>query len=214
MQLTFDNGSEVELQNRIARSWRAFYKYRDLLCCRAAPWKNRLSLLNTVVRTSLFWCSGSWNLTRRQVSKLRGVQQHMQQKMLCLKRAPQEEQRNFMARLNSKIKLLNHCHQFQSWERWYYRSVLGWAGHVSRIRQYNEPRLTNQVLQFKSWACIQQVAAANLGNQLHGRRLHTWRWEQKIYNLFPGEDWQTKAQDKADWHQQLEQMISQSCRTR
>ena len=37
---------------------------------------------------------------------------------------------------------------------------------------------------------------------------------KKESNLFPGEDWQTKAQDKADWHQQLEKIISQSCQTR
>ena len=85
-QVCFDNCFEVELQNRISRAWRAFYKFADLLCCQAAPWKNRLQLLSLLVGHSLFWCSGSWNLTARQVSKVRGLQQDILHKMVRLKR--------------------------------------------------------------------------------------------------------------------------------
>ena len=81
VKITFDNCFETELQNRISRAWRAFYKHKHLLCCRAAPISSRFRLLCSVVCPALFWCAGSWNLTARQVSKLRGVQQSMLEKL-------------------------------------------------------------------------------------------------------------------------------------
>ena len=68
VQITFDNGFAMELKERFARAWRAFYANSDLLCCRSAPIDKRLRLLEAIVMHSLFWCSSSWNLTARQCS--------------------------------------------------------------------------------------------------------------------------------------------------
>ena len=125
--LGFDNCFEIELENRMARAWRAFFKYKHLLCCRCAPLMGRLRLLDNLVSSSLFWCSASWNLTQRQSSKLRGLQLDMLHKMLTLKRGSDEEQSVFMLRLNSKSKHLKILHKVQDWDKRYYFSRF-WLG--------------------------------------------------------------------------------------
>ena len=212
VQLTFDNCFEVELQNRMARAWRAFYKYVDLLCCHDAPLSSRLSLLSTLVSTSLFWCCGSWNLTARQVSKLKGMQQQMLHKMVALRRHDGESQTLFMARFHSKIKTLKALHCFEDWDRLFHGRVFKWAGHIARMAQYDPGRLTSRVLQFKCWKWITKVAQSNGGNQLHGKRLRIWRWERPLYKHSP--NWQEEAQDKSVWYQQLESMVSRRCQSR
>ena len=211
VQVTFDNSFESELQIRISRSWRAFYKYKHLLCHRDSPLKDRLSLLCSLVSNSLFWCAGSWNLTKRQASKLRGLQLSMLQKMITLKRFPAESDESFMSRLNSKIKHLRIFHKLDAWDKQYYKIMFQWAGHVSRMASYHEHRLTHRVLQHKSWKWIQRVAGENFGNQLHCRKLKVWRWEAPLYKFFGNESWHDAALDKASWHSKLEEMVSWRC---
>lgn len=214
VQLTFDNCFEVELQIRIGRAWRACHKYAHLLCCQRAPLGNRSQLLQSLVPTTLFWCSGSWNLTAKQVSKLRGVQQDMLQKMVTLSRRPHEETADYMYRLRHKIMHLKVRHSFIDWDRRVYSSMFSWTGHVTRTRQYDPCRITYRMLQHKSWEWIQTVARANGGNQLHGRRLKVWRWEAPMCKFFKKVSWQEVAQSKESWNQQLETMIDWKCRRR
>ena len=85
-KVTFDSSDDVELHNRFDRAWRAFYKFTALLCCQTALLGERFRLLDTLVASTLFWCSGSWNLTLKQMSKLLGIQQKMLQKMIPAKK--------------------------------------------------------------------------------------------------------------------------------
>ena len=83
-----------------------------------------------------------------------------------------------------------------------------WAGHVARMVQYDARRLTYKLLQYKSWDWIQNISKENGGSQLHGRRLHVWRWEWPVCKFFGKQSWQAAAQDKTSWNQQLENMIN------
>ena len=213
-QIGFDNVFEAELNNRIARTWRAFYKYKDILCCRAAAWKDRFQLLSSLVANSLFWCAGSWNLTARQVSKLGGLQQSILHKMVALRRRPEEDDETFMIRLNSKIKRLKQSHSFEEWPRTYHRKVFKWAGHVARMASYDPQRTTHRILQHKCWQWIRRVASSNNGNQLHGRRLRVWRWEAPFYRYHKDESWQQIAQDRGSWDQHLDDFVDMRCRRR
>ena len=165
----------------------------------------------SVVRNTLFWCSGSWNLTKTQVAKLRGVQQKMMRKMLGLRVLPHEEKADYMIRVNRKINHLRQLHEIPRWDKVYYRSVYSWAGHVARISQYDPARATFRVLRFKCWKWIQDIAAANGGSQLHGRRLRTWRWERHLYQYYPSSDWQVAVQDKENWNSNLDDMAQWRC---
>ena len=174
----------------------------------------RLELLNSLVSHSLFWCSGSWNLTKRQESKLRGVQQKMLLKMVGIRPVTDETKPEYMARANRRLKHLKTFHKVAEWDKAYLKSIFSWAGHVSRIKQYDKGRITYKVLTFKSWRWIQTVAEENRGCQLHGRRLRTWRWERPMYKLFTNDRWENLAQDKQSWLSCLDEMVQRWCITR
>ena len=104
----------------------------------------------------------------------------------------------------------------ESFDARYHRLVFKWAGHVQRIGLHDEDRLTFQMLRFKSWSWIQGVAAAHGGAQLHGRRLHVWRWERPLYKFFAtqGCTWESAAEDKTRWTDLLDTMVAWRCSNR
>ena len=84
--VTFDNGFDVEVENRLARAWRAFRASWELMGCTGIPLAKRLQVFRATVEASFFWCTGSWNLTREQLQRIRGQQSRMLRKMLRIKR--------------------------------------------------------------------------------------------------------------------------------
>lgn len=81
-QITLDGRNGAELTSRIAKTWQAFSKYADILCNKSAPWGKRIAMLGMLLESCLFWCSGSWMLDNRSLSKLNGVQGKMLRRML------------------------------------------------------------------------------------------------------------------------------------
>ena len=204
----------MELGERISRTWRAFFANREFLCCRRSPLGKRFELLTSLVSHSLFWCSGSWNLTRRQESRLRAVQHKMMMKMLGLRCLAGESKGEYMARVGRKLKHLRTVHGIRLWHKVYLKSVYSWAGHVARMGSYQESRLTHRILKFKKFQWIQSVAADNGGSQLHGRKLRTWRWERPLYKQFADRQWEEEAQDKQSWTSRLDKMVEWWCNFR
>ena len=170
--------------------------------------KKRIFLLGVLVHPALFWCAGSWNLTGRQLSRLRAVQSSMLRKMLTLGRAEGESLEDFMHRSNGIINNVRLQQKYERWDRHYFRLYFSWAGHVARLVSHDPERLTLKVLNYKSWAWIQSVAENNSGNQLHCRRLRTWRWERGLCKY--DRNWQTTALDKQLWQTSLNGMVSWS----
>ena len=107
------------MEFRIHRSWQAFFKHKDLLCDRSAPIGGRLQMLTLLTDSSLFWCSGSLNLTSAQLSKLRGVQQKMIRWMLGVPRRPSESLADYMTRCASTGKKLMIKHGIEPWDATY-----------------------------------------------------------------------------------------------
>lgn len=111
------------------------------------------------------------NLTRRQSSKLEGLQLTMLQKMVTLKSLPEEIDNCFMSRFSSKSQHIRTLHNVNTWDRRDCKIMLKWAGDVTRMSNYCENRFTHRELQHKSWNWIRWVPSVNFGNQLHGRKL-------------------------------------------
>jgi len=200
------------VKNRIGRAWRAFHCHSSLLRCRSAPLKQRFRLLVVLVVCSLFWCSGSWNLTSRQISKLRGVQLKMLQKIIGCRPRPGEAVEVFMERWNAKVKRAKVLHSCMDLDHHYWRSVFSWGGHVARLAKYDSQRATYRVLNHKSWAWIQKVASANQGSQAHGRKVKVFRWERAFYLYFQKHPWQKEAQDKHNWKKHIDGMVERRAR--
>ena len=123
VQITFDNQFHLELEARIKRAWASFYKFYDVLCCHGASLKKRFALLSMFVHPTLFWCAGSWNLTTKQLAKLRKVQCSMLRKMISPKQASNESRADFMHRSASLIKNLMTRHGVERWH-FFHRNIL------------------------------------------------------------------------------------------
>ena len=100
----------------------------------------------------------------------------MLHKVVLVHRADDEDMSVFMGRWHSRIKRVKETYNFRDWEKKYHRSVYSWGGHEARMVAYDAQRATYRVLLHKSWQHVQTIASQNHGNQLHGRKLHTWRW--------------------------------------
>ena len=133
MKVTFDNCYEVKIQHRISNrkrgglscSIRSYYVARAHL--------SRLGLVGSLVSTSVFWYAGSCNLTCRQISKLKGVQQSMLEKMIVCRRRNDGQVGESMERWHSRIKQLKSHKRFLDWDRRYYRDDFKWAGRVAHF---------------------------------------------------------------------------------
>ena len=99
-------------------------------------------------------------------------------------------------------------HGFVDFDRYYMKKVFQWGGHLARLAQYDADRLTYRALLHKRWDWIQMIAAEFKGNQLHGRKLKIWRWEQKIYKHFK-ESWLDVAYDKSVWNEHVDRLVGQ-----
>ena len=64
--LTFDGRFDTEVAHRLARANRTFYASWELMGTTSIPLERRLQAFRSVVGTAVFWCAGSWNLTREQ----------------------------------------------------------------------------------------------------------------------------------------------------
>ena len=201
-QITFDNCFDVELDARIRKAWGAFHKHKDILCCQAAPFTARMQLLSSLVEGSLFWCAGSWTLTKKQESRLRGVQRAMVWRMLRPRREEHETLEAFMRRANAAITEKITC----NWDTHYHQLQYDWAGRLASLERHDPDRITLRVAKHKCLADIYRFADINRGRQGHVGRLHVWRWETKIYNYFIplGLDWFFIAKDPWRWAEHLD----------
>ena len=189
------------------QAWKAFFKYKDLLCEKSAPMKDRLQILGLVTASSLFWCSGSWNLTSVQLAKLRGMQQKMIRWMLHIRRRSSESLDLYMTRCARTVKGIRMRHGIEGWDESFHRSVFSWGGHLARMRTYDPDRASHQVFLYKNWQWIKRQSD-DRGNQHHGRRLHVWRWERPLYKFFLPEPWEQQALNKQSWNSKLDEMVA------
>ena len=109
-------------------------------------------------------------------------------KMVHLKRQPGEMDAVLMQGSTSKIELLKHLHGFVDWDRYYFKIVFAWGGHVARLT-YDRKRITFRVLQHKSWQWILRISSENGGNQFHGRKVKVFRWLQVFYEFYGDQKW-------------------------
>jgi hypothetical protein len=204
-QITFVTRHDVELQRRFKAAWASFFKNSDVLCCKAAPLRKRLDFMHLVITPALFWCSGSWNLRVDQYVKLRGLQRKMIRRMMRFRKDDEEDLEAYMRRTERSITNIIERHNIVTWDVLARRNIFKWAGWTARLHIHDPHRVTLAILELKNWRWIKDIADRNNGRQLHGRYLHTWRWESIIYKYFqenhPGIDWNYMAQSADSWHE-------------
>ena len=215
-QITFDGRNSVEVTSRIGKCWRVFAKYAPILCNDSAPWAKRTLMLQLLIQNTLFWCSGSWLLSNKYLSKLKGVQSKMLRRMLCKVRKPGDDAEQYVLDCNRSIEHLKAKHKIVGWDIVAMRSHFAWAGYVSRLRHSSPERLTHRILKYRDAQWLRNTAAKNNGNQLHCRKLKVRRWEYPLvkwatYNACA--DWHDLAADARNWKSRLSDAAFFSGRT-
>ena len=199
----------AEIDYRIARAWAAFHKHSKLLLCRSAPVMKRLDKLRAFVLPALLYNIGTCHLTKKHLSRLRGVEQKMMRRVLGYRLSyfidPQADVEDYMA--ISALKLKGY-RQKGSWHRWDEEALLRayrWAGHVARITARAPARLAGKALLYRGAAYLQRVTRL-YGHQGHYRRFHAWRWEQ-LFSRRWGPNWQQHARQGEVWEDMAAQWL-------
>ena len=102
--ITFDGHLTKEIADREVTAWRRFFALRQFLCDSDVELKYRLRLLAAFVLSSMYWCSGSWILTRTQCAHLRAVLDRMFRKMIYVARGNEESAESHMIRWSRLIR--------------------------------------------------------------------------------------------------------------
>lgn len=196
--VSFDGKCEQELQLRIAKSWKAFHANRLILCCKELSLRRRLSYLETLVSSVLFWAAGSWKLTLRQRQCLRGVQQNMLRKMIGLRSLTGDTVEDYCRRANCRIRQLLTQHSVRRWDVRQLSIYYAWMGRLARMQP---DKVSYIILRHMDLKYIKHLQA-EFGHQTHGRRLHVWRLEQQLFDYDP--DWMALALSRDSWKKSME----------
>ena len=113
--ITFDGHFTEEIVEREVTGWRKFFALRHLLCNSDVALKYRLRLLAAFVLSSMYWCSGSWILTRTQCAHLRAAQNRMLRKMIYVARGNEESAESHMISWSRLIRNCKGKAQVSSW---------------------------------------------------------------------------------------------------
>ena len=159
-------------------------------------------MLQLLIQNTLFWCSGSWLLSNKYLSKLKGVQSKMLRRMLCKVRKPGDDAEQYVLDCNRSIKHLKAKHKIVGKDIVAMRNHFAWAGSVSHLRHSSPGRLTHPILMYRGAQWLRNKAAQNNGNQLHCRKLKVWRWEYPLVKWATHNacaDWHDLAADARSW---------------
>jgi hypothetical protein len=166
-QFIFDCSDGVESALRSKKAWGAFYANKGILCRQQINIKKRVQHLATVVRATLFWCSGSWHPTAHQQLKM--TQNHMIRIMMGLNKNVGEDLGDFVHRLNSAAKKVREGPEGASGSGWDNHCQLNrflWVGYEAGLGKQHRGPMTFKMLQYKNvdWITNQQAARATIGN--------------------------------------------------
>jgi hypothetical protein len=201
--ITFDNKFNVEISYRIQQSWKAVHSHRDLFTNTKASITKRLELLNKVVVPSILWGANSWNPTKKYLQQIRITQNKMIRAMLKLKVQKGEDPGDYVYRVNCKIKSMKEYGEQEHWDQTLMKYHFRFMGHIVRMKLYDNTRLALLVANYKDLEWIRGYEEAR-GQQGHGRRLHVWRLEAKIWKYFNRKPWKEIARDRQEWTTHLE----------
>ena len=102
-------------------------------------------------------------------------------------------------RVGKLIKTIKLRHNIDPWDAYVHKANWNFAGRVARMQS---DRLAFRVLKHLDRQATHLQSLWHGGNQGHGRRLRTCRFEASFYGFFTGAEfnlWQQVALDKRKW---------------
>ncbi len=196
-QVSFDQSAAAAMRRCFANAWTAFQKHRAVLCCRRAPLARRFTLLDRFVKPAALFGAGSLNLTRHQLQQYRGLHRRMLRKIVGVQRPEDMTLADYMHHVNFVVSRYAESFGTVWWDEAALKAVYTWAGHVGRMSIYNPERLVYRALVHRNRQYLLHLERTH-GNQCHGHRIHTWRWERALYGFY-GSEWVAQTINNDCW---------------
>jgi exonuclease III len=76
-KVVFQDFHDAEISNRISRGWAAFGKFKNELCCKHYPLKQRIKLFDATVSATVLYGSGTWTMNKDRENTLRTAMRRM-----------------------------------------------------------------------------------------------------------------------------------------
>ena len=127
----------------------------------------------------MYWCAGSWILTRTQCAHLRAVQDRTLRKMLYVPRLPAESAETHMTRWARLLRNRRAEHKLPHGDETYFANYFSWCGHIARITTRDLKRETSNLLLHTHMEWLRSLYK-DWGSQCHGRRFSVCRWGQAV----------------------------------
>lgn len=165
--LTLDGSFEVEIRDRIAKAWRAFWRLRSWLLRRSVSVRARLQLWRAAMRATLFWCAGSWRLPCSLGDELVRAERAMYAKIVMMPRRAEDTMWSYRERSARNLEAFLTSENHVDWYSFALLQSWSWAGHVARLPAR---RLANRALQSEGvlWHWASRFLGESLGLGLGG----------------------------------------------
>ena len=209
--LTLDGSFEVEIRDRIAKAWRAFWRLRSWLLRRSVSVRARLQPWRAAMRATLFWCAGSWRLPCSLGDELVRAERAMYAKIVMMPRRAEDTMWSYRERSARNLEAFLTSENHVDWYSFALLQSWSWAGHVARLPAR---RLANRALQSEGvlWRWAFRFLGESLGLGLGGGGYCRFlRWEHDIEQyceLALDNIWLDVANDRVQWHEHGTKLVA------
>ena len=114
-KLSAANFHEIELSNRIATGWAAFFKFKSTLCNKRLLLQDRLKLFDSVVTPCVLYASGTWTMTVERQRRLTSTRRRMLRWMVGTRKTPDEEWPKYIQRATDQCEKLADEYGLTDW---------------------------------------------------------------------------------------------------
>ena len=197
--LDLEDPTKLEIENRIAVSWRMFWGMSKLLLNRKISINRRMKVFDSTVASCVLWCTESWTPRVEELRKLEGARRSMLRRILGSKRGSTEEWLDWIQRCTHKALSLSTRVGGRSWIDMHLQRKWHWAGHVAR-RGLDSWLLRTTSWRDSNWQSVVQDLAYR---PVRPSRRRWMKWEEALRRYCQakgGSPWMQAARTKEEWN--------------
>ena len=130
--VSLEDTTQVEIDHRIATSWRRFWALKRLLLNQNVSIKQRLRLFDSTVGSCMLWCCRSWTPRVQEVKRINSAWHSMLRRICKNSRGSEENYVDWIRRSTARARRLAEGAGIRNWSRAFAAYKWAWAGHVAR----------------------------------------------------------------------------------
>ncbi len=186
---------------RVAQAWKAFAIHKKLLTSRWISKGKRIMMLNSLIRTTLFWGCEVWVWSPAVASRIRALQRAMYTKMFRIYKRDNETWDDYQSRRTYMIEELHLTKHGHCWVMQGLIQFHRWAGHIARMPHKRLAFAASQInwkfMRDISRIIIRGIKKGRVGNSRVRQGRPKARWVDQLE--CGGTEWHARAQDREAW---------------